>query len=86
MPSRSITARERALAGDGEGDDLGQIEPLEAEPECGAGRFGGQAVAPVGAGEPPADLDGGGEGGREGHGLQADKPDEVRLPRHFDRP
>ena len=66
------------VAEGGDGDDFGEVEGVEAEVDGGAGAFGGEALAVDGAGEAPADFDGGLRevGDDVAHGLGADDAGE----------
>jgi hypothetical protein len=66
----------------GDGDDPVEANPIEAETERRPRRFGGVAAAPIGARQPPGDLDRWGEMRFVRDPLQPDDPDEARLARY----
>jgi hypothetical protein len=84
MPSRSISPQERQLAGPVY--DLVETEPSETVFDHGLRCFKGIALAPIGAGEPPAQLDRWGERRLVGHPIQADRTDEAGFTGDLNRP
>ena len=75
-----------AVGGHREGDDLLQTQSGEAGIERSLGAFGGVTLAPMRAGEAPADLHRRREVRIEPRDREADKADERRDARHLDRP
>ena len=61
----------------GVGDELGEVEGVEAVAEGGGGGLGGVALAPEGAGDAPAEFDGGGEVGLIADVVEAYGADEL---------
>ncbi len=70
----------------GHGDDLVELQSLEAEVDGGSARLGRIAVPPELVGQPPAHFHGRGEGSGEGNRHQSGEARELAGCSDFDSP
>jgi len=85
MPSRSMTASERVLAGAVNERISSRPAVFEAEAQRRGGRLGRFAVPPGRAAQPPADLDRGDRRGVERDPLHAGQAERLARPEPFER-